>query len=97
MKLFGKKTPHTELVTAGQFELERDGQVATLDYTLAGNILELIHTEVPEALRGEGIASTLVKTALDYAREKNMKVDVVCPLVAGYIENHPEYQDLVLR
>jgi hypothetical protein len=26
-----------------------------------------------------------------------MKVDVVCPFVAGYLETHPEYSDLVLR
>jgi len=97
MKLFGNKKRAPALVTAGRFELERDGHVATLDYTLAGEILGLLETSVPEALRGSGMAGMLAKTALDYAREHQLKVDVVCPFVAGYLETHPEYSDLVLR
>jgi uncharacterized protein len=97
MKIFSKKEPVPELVTSGYFELERDGQIATLQYTVAGQVLALIHTEIPEGLRGSGVASTLVKSALDWAREHNMKIDVVCPFVAGYLETHPEYSDLILR
>ena len=96
MKLFGNKKPGPKLVTTGRFELERDGQVAYLQYAMTGNVLELLHSEIPESLRGTGIASTLAKTALDWARENNMKVDVVCPFVAGFLRTHPEYSDLVL-
>ena len=97
MKIFGAKKHTPELVTSGQFELEHDGHVASLQYTVAGQVLALIHTEIPESLRGSGTASTLVKSALGWAREHKMKVDVVCPFVAGYLETHPEYLDLVLR
>jgi uncharacterized protein len=97
MRIFGNQKRAPELVTSGQFELERDGHVASLQYTVAGQVLALVHTEIPEPLRGSGVASTLVKSALDWAREHNMKVDVVCPFVAGYLETHPEYSDLVLR
>ena len=97
MKIFGNKQPAPELVTTGSFELERDGHVASLQYTVAGHVLGLLHTEIPEALRGSGIASTLAQTALDWAREHHMKVDVVCPFVAAFLENHPEYSDLVLH
>ena len=97
MNLFGKKQRAPEPVTSGRFELERDGQVAYLEYTIAGNVLALIHSEIPETLRGSGIGSTLVQTAMDWAREHQMKVDVVCPFVAAYLENHPEYSDLVMR
>src|SRR5207248_10450189 len=38
------------------------------------------HTEVPEKLRGMGLASSLAETALDWARENNLKVDIICPL-----------------
>ena len=68
MNFFGKKKRAPLLVTAGRFELERAGHVARLDYTLAGDVLALLETEVPEALRGTGIAGMLAKTALDYAR-----------------------------
>ncbi len=97
MKLFGNNKPDPKLVTSGRFELERDGHVAYLEYKLAGDVLELSHTEVPEVLRGAGIASSLTQSALDWARENYKKVDVVCPLVARYLEEHPEYSDLILR
>lgn len=99
MKIFGRKNlvqkPPAMVVTNGYFELERDGHRATLQYTVAGQILALIHTEIPAALRGGGVASSLVKSALDWAREHHMKIDVVCPFVAGYLETHREYSDLL--
>jgi uncharacterized protein len=97
MSLFSQKKRAPELVTSGRFELEQDGHTAALDYTLAGDVLGLLETEVPEALRGTGIASLLAKTALEYAREHHLKVDVTCPFVAGYLRTHPEYEDLLLR
>src|ERR1019366_220802 len=94
MKLFGdKKRDAPSLVTAGRFELERDGHVATLDYTLAGDVLALLETQVPESLRGTGIAGMLARTALDYAREHHLRVDVICPFVADYLATHPEYSE----
>jgi predicted GNAT family acetyltransferase len=97
MKIFDNKKPAPQLVTTGRFELERDAQVASLQYTVAGHVLALLHTEIPDALRGSGIASTLAQTALDWARDHHLKVDVVCPFVAAFLETHPEYSDLVLR
>ena len=97
MKIFGNKKTAPQLVTTGRFELERDGQVASLQYTVAGHVLALLHTEIPEALRGSGIASTLAQTALDWARDHQLKVDVVCPFVAAFLETHPEYSNLVLH
>jgi predicted GNAT family acetyltransferase len=64
---------------------------------MSGNILELIHTEVPDNLRGLGLASLLAENALRWARENNLKVDVICPSVHEYIGKHPEYSDLVLH
>jgi predicted GNAT family acetyltransferase len=97
MNLFSKKKKAPEIVTNGRFELEHDGQVAYLEYTIAGQVLALIHSEIPSVLRGSGVGSTLAQTAFDWARDHHMKVDVVCPFVAAYLETHPEYMDLVLR
>lgn len=97
MKIFAHKKTAPELVTTGRFELERDGQVATLEYTMTDHVLGLLHTDIPEGLRGAGVASSLAKSALDWAREHHMKVDVTCPFVAEYLRTHPEYSDLVLR
>src|SRR5262252_700528 len=54
--MFGKQKPSPQQVTNGRFEIERDGHVAYLEYNLAGKVLQLIHSEVPEALRGHGLA-----------------------------------------
>jgi hypothetical protein len=97
MKIFGKEKKSPQLVTSGRFEIERDGDVAYLEYSLAGKVLELIHTEVPERMRGTGVASELIESALQWAREHQVKVDVICPFVAEYLEKHPEYSDLLLR
>jgi uncharacterized protein len=96
-KIFSRKSQAPQKVTTGRFEVERDGQVAYLEYTLTGNVLGLIHTEVPEKLRGLGLACTLSETALQYALKNKLKVDVICPSVLDYLAKHPEYSDLVLR
>lgn len=92
----GKLAPRQKVIT-GRFELEQDGHVAYLDYTVAGNILALVHTEVPKELRGRGLASELTKSALQWARDHNMRVDVICPIASAYVEKHREYADLLLR
>jgi predicted GNAT family acetyltransferase len=94
--MFGKKKLSPQLATSGRFEIERDGHVAWLEYTFAGKVLQLIHSEVPPQLRGQGLAAELAQSALDWARENGVKVDVICESVAAYIEKHPEYKDLVL-
>jgi len=98
MRTFGKpKDEPAQLVTKGRFEVERNGEVAFLEYALAGPVLELIHTEVPDSMKGTGVASSLAESALQWAREHQVKVDVICPFVAEYLTKHPEYSDLLLR
>lgn len=79
----------------GKFEIEKDGQRATLDYSMQGPDLALDHTFVPDALRGQGLAQQLSEAALNYARENNWKVLPYCTFVQQYIARHQEYQHLV--
>lgn len=96
-ELIHPKPVQPENVISGRIEVEREGKVAYLEYSLGGGILELIHTEVPKELRGMGLASALAERGLNWAREKGYKVDVICPFVRQYIAKHPEYNDLVMR
>jgi uncharacterized protein len=86
-----------QMVETGRIEIEREGKIAYLEYSLSKEVLELTHTEVPEQLRGLGLASSLADTALHWAQEKNLKVDVICPFVRAYVERHPQYHDLVMH
>lgn len=80
---------------AMRFEVEKDGLLAVLEYQLDGGQIVFTHTEVPETLAGQGIASLLARTGLDYARAHFLTVLPLCSFVAGYIRKHLEYQDLV--
>jgi uncharacterized protein len=78
-----------------QFEVHADGELAVLQYRFHDKLLWLMHTDVPEKLEGKGIASTLAHTALEWAKENQIKVKVVCPFVAVYLKRHPEYNVIV--
>jgi uncharacterized protein len=85
-------------VTKSRFEFEQDGYTAWLEFDRDDRgWMTLWHTEVPPALRGQGIAATLARTALEYARDENLKVDVICPLVLNYLQKNPEFQNLIAR
>jgi predicted GNAT family acetyltransferase len=82
---------------AKRFEISLDGKIAFSKYLLVGEKIIIEHTEVPVELEGKGIASLIVRTALDYARAQKLKVMPLCPFTAGFIHRHPEYQDMVLE
>ena len=78
-----------------RFEIEMDGAMAVLEYEIDGGKFIATHTGVPFALEGRGIASRLARAALEYARAHELKVVPLCSFMAGYIQKHPEYQDLL--
>jgi uncharacterized protein len=80
---------------AGRFEIRVDGHVAITTFRVFGSVLSLLHTEVPEALRGKHIADALARGALEYARDHGMTIKPFCPFVARYITRHTEFQTLV--
>lgn len=81
---------------ARRFVAELGGTPAYITYRqIDPKVLDLDHTFVPRALRGGGIASHLTARALDYARERGLRIVPSCPFVAAYIARHPEYRDLL--
>jgi hypothetical protein len=77
-----------------RFELDVEGAVAFANYRLAPGTVTITHTETPPALRGRGIASELVKGALELIRADGLKVVAGCGFVVDYLQKHPEYADL---
>ncbi len=78
-----------------QFELHVEGEMGVLQYRFHDGLIWLMHTEVPKSLEGKGIASDLARHALEWAKENNRKVKVVCPFVAIFLKRHPEYMSVV--
>ncbi|MCP1852180.1 N-acetyltransferase [Bradyrhizobium pachyrhizi] len=77
-----------------RFELDTEGGLAFANYRRTPAAVIITHTETPRALRGRGIASELVKGALDLIRADGRKVIAGCGFVVDYLNKHPEYADL---
>jgi uncharacterized protein len=78
-----------------RFEMDVGGALAFANYRLAPGTVIITHTETPPALRGRGIASELVKGALELIRADGHKVVAGCGFVVDYLRKHPEQADLV--
>ena len=80
-----------------RFEVTVEGHVAHADYRIDGDVITFIHTIVPTALEGRGIASRLILHALNDVRARGLRVVPQCPFVAAYIRKHPEWADLLVE
>ena len=80
---------------AGLFFAEVDGHRAVLNYRCADGTMSILHTGVPPAIGGRGVAADLTRTALEFARSKRWKVRPLCPYTAVFMRQHPEFGDLL--
>ncbi|VIO73990.1 hypothetical protein CI1B_52770 [Bradyrhizobium ivorense] len=80
--------------TENRFELDAGGGLAFANYRRTPSAVIITHTETPRALRGRGIASELVKGALELIRADGHKVVAGCGFVVDYLRKHPEYADI---
>jgi predicted GNAT family acetyltransferase len=78
-----------------RFELDVEGGPAFAIYRATPSAVIITHTETPRALRGRGVASELVKGALELVRADGQKVIAGCGFVVDYLRKHPEYADMV--
>jgi predicted GNAT family acetyltransferase len=79
-----------------RYEVVLDGQVAGFaDYVDDGHRVEMPHTVVEHEHRGKGLAAVIVGHALDDIRARGRSVVPSCWYVQRYIDEHPEYADLV--
>ena len=80
-----------------RYEFQLPEHTPLIEYIRTKDKIYLTHTEVPVALGGQGIGSELVKKALEDVKEKDLTLIPLCPFVAAYIKEHPEYRALVLK
>lgn len=88
---------HERADEGGLFLLEQDGsQVGELHYELAGERMIITHTEVVPALRGAGLARTLVDAAAAWARGQKLKIRPLCSYARLVLARSPSNGDLVI-
>lgn len=91
----GNDVPVAVDVARGRFEVAIGGDVAYIAIRLLDRVLSLIHTDVPQALRGKGVGEGLAHAALEWARDERLLLEPFCPFVAAYLRRHPEYAALI--
>ncbi len=76
-----------------RYELDTDRGLAVAAYREEGDRLIFTHTEVPPADEGKGVATRLVRAALDDARRRGFKIVPACSFVVAFVRRHREYND----
>lgn len=81
---------------ASRYELVIDTQVVGIaDYFVAGQAVVFPHTEIAPPLQGRGLGAELVRGALDDVRRSGRVIVPQCWFVAQFVDEHPEYADLL--
>ena len=89
-------TDHSDTVQIADVPAENrfvariDGMDAELVYGLHGDRFSLVHTEVPEALGGRGIAGQLVRAAVRRAESDHLTIVPWCPYARRWLKEHPD-------
>ena len=83
--------------TDKKFEIFQDGKSAGfMTYTWAGDDKFIIdHTEVDEQYGGLGLGKQLVEAAVNFARDKGIKIIPLCSFAKKTIDKTPEFQDVL--
>lgn len=59
---------------------------AVLEYSLQGNDIDFNRTFVPPVFRGKGVAESLVRTGLRWAKEQGFTISASCWYVAKFLK-----------
>ncbi|WP_394522672.1 GNAT family N-acetyltransferase [Lacrimispora sp. JR3] len=57
--------------------------------------VDINHTFVDDALRGQGVAGKLMEALALHLRSQGKKAILTCPYAVSWFEKHPEYQDII--
>jgi len=79
-----------------RYVVEVDGVRAGLAvYHLRGGRHFFVHTEVDDDYAGQGVATALIREALEDVKAMGGTIVPLCPFVARYVRSHPEYNEMV--
>lgn len=89
---------HKQVGGKGMFYVGQDGAIlAEMVYTMPSpNKMIIEHTEVDESLEGKGVGKQLVQTAVEYARNHEIKIIPLCPFAKSVFERMKEWQDVLV-
>jgi predicted GNAT family acetyltransferase len=81
---------------ASRYEIRVGDDLAGFaEYRLLPGRMVIRHTEIDPSFEGRGLGARLATDALDDIRRRGLTVTPVCPFIAKFIREHPDYGDLV--
>lgn len=87
---------HQQEGSKGSFYYEVDGvKLAESTYSMAGPQKMIIdHTEVDESLKGQGVGLEIIKTAVAFARENELKILPLCPFANAMFRKYAAFREV---
>ncbi|EIA09519.1 GNAT family N-acetyltransferase [Flavobacterium frigoris] len=81
----------------GFFYIEIDGKVeAKMTFVFAGEQQIIIdHTEVNPSNKGKGFGKKMVEKAVEFTRERGIKIIPLCPFAKNVFDKTPEFTDVL--
>lgn len=81
----------------GAFYIEvNEKQEAMMTFVFAGEDKIIIdHTEVNSGNEGKGFGKKMVNKAVEFAREKGIKILPLCPFAKSVFDKTPEFSDVL--
>ena len=88
---------NTNTTEKGNFKaIENNLQAGILTYIWDGeNKIIIEHTVVAPLFEGKGIGRQLVMAAVEFAREKGVKIEPICPFAMAVFEKKKDIQDVL--
>ena len=80
----------------GRFVARIGDLEAAIVYERRGDVLDVVHTWTPPALRGRDVAARLTDAAFAYAREHGLRIAPSCAYTRAYVAAHPELRELTV-
>jgi predicted GNAT family acetyltransferase len=80
----------------GRFFVRAGVDVAELIYERRGDVLDVLRTHTPPALRGRALAAALTAAAFEHAQREGLRVVPTCSYTRAYVDRHPELRSLVV-
>jgi uncharacterized protein len=86
----------TDAPDRSRYEAHLDGQLVGYSvYELDGPVVSFTHARTYSEFGHRGYASEMARVSLDDARAAERTVRPVCSFYRWYIDEHPEYADLL--
>lgn len=78
-----------------RYILKVNDDFAKIDYIIKNNVMYLIHSEVPQNLRGKGIGKILVEQTFEKLTQQGYKAIAVCGYIKSIAKRSEKWKSIV--